>query len=165
MHGSWITLYDVTRDGLGVIRWVFALLWIGGIIGAIVAIKKESAARLFLSFWLLFWLVAGGIGFGNVFFQYSANVRALRGGTCEQVEGFIASFHPQNIMQKGDSEHFAVSGHEFEYDYDNLGGGGLRSSKNFPLPLRDGLYVKVWYRRGVICRLDAAPNLSTSLAP
>lgn len=96
--------------------------------------------------------------------NYAANVYALKAGTCQIAEGPIKSFHPQNIMRKGDSEHFAVGGDEFRYDYDNLGRGGLRSSKSFRIPLRDGLHVKVWYRGGIICRVDASPSLSSSLA-
>ena len=165
MQASWITLYDVSRDGIGFIPWIFALFWVAGIIGGAMFLKRSPIGRLFLSLWMAFWLVAGGVGMWSVFYQYAANLRALRAGTCQTAEGPIASFHPQNMMRKGDSEHFVVGGHQFRYDYDNLGGGGLRSSKSFRVPLRDGLYVKLWYRGGIICRLDASPSLSTSLTP
>ena len=153
MH-SWITLYDVARDGIGIIPWILALIWVAGIVGALVALKK-GPARLFVAMWLTFWLVAGAIGYGNVFYQYFANTRALRAGTCETTEGFIENFHGQNPMKKGDSEHFSVAGREFHYSSANLGASGMRSSAGFKVPLRDGLYVKIWYRHGIICRLDA----------
>jgi hypothetical protein len=159
----WITLYDVSRDGIGFIPWILALFWVAGIVGAAIALKKSPFGRPFLYFWLAFWLAAGGVGYGNVFHQYAANRHALKAGTCAIAEGPIENFHPQNIMRKGDDEHFVVSGHQFRYEYDNLGGGGLHSSKSFRVPLREGLYVKVWYRSGIICRLDASPSLSTSL--
>jgi hypothetical protein len=98
----------------------------------------------------------------SMFYQYAANVHALKAGTCGIAEGPIKTFHPQNIMRKGDDEHFVVAGHQFRYDYDNLGGGGLHSSKSFRVPLREGLHVKVWYHGGIICRLDASPELSRS---
>jgi hypothetical protein len=156
MHGSWITLYDVSRDGIGIIPWFLALSWVAGIIGGALFVMKSPIGRLFLSLWMIFWVVAGGFGLGYVFYSYTANVHALKAGTCEIGEGPIANFHPQNIMRKGDTEHFVLSGREFRYDYNNIGGGGLRSSKSFRMPLRDGLYVKVWSRGGIICRLDAS---------
>jgi hypothetical protein len=160
----WITLYDVSRDGIGFIPWLLALFWVAGIIGGALFVLISPTGRFFLSLWLTFWLVAGGFGLGyGVFHNYAANVHALKAGSCEIAEGPIENFHPQNIMRKGDSEHFVVGGHEFRYDYDNLGSGGLRSSKTFRLPLREGLYVRVWHRHGIICRLDASPPLSSSL--
>jgi hypothetical protein len=152
----WITLYDVSRDGIGIIPWFLAAFWVAGIAGVGVAIKRTPTNRGFLGVWLLFWLVAGGFGIGNVFYNYASNLRALRAGSCGIAEGPIANFHPQNIMRKGDSEHFIVGGREFSYDYDNLGGSGLRSSKSFRMPLKEGLYVKIWHRQGIICRLDAS---------
>lgn len=156
----WITLYDVSRDGIGIIPWFLALMWVAGVIGGVFFVLVSPLGRLFLWLWLSFWLVAGGFGIGYVFHNYAANLYALKAGACQIAEGPVENFHPQNIMRKADSEHFVVGGHEFRYDYDNLGGGGLRSSKSFRMPLRDGLYVKVWYRQGIICRLDASPRLS-----
>jgi len=86
-------------------------------------------------------------------------------GLLRPIEGPIEYLHRQNPMQKGDSEHFAVGGHEFTYWSANLDGSGLRSSANFSVPLRDGLYVRLWYRGGTICQLDAATRLSGSLTP
>jgi hypothetical protein len=165
MQATWITLYDVSRDGIGFIPWFIATTWTAGIIGGGIFFKKSPGARLFLSLWLIFWLVVGGFGIGNVFYNYAANLRALRSGSCQVTEGPITNFHPQNIMRKGDTEYLVVAGHEFTYDYDNLGGSGLRSSKSFRVPLKDGMHVKVWYRRGIICRIDASPPLSSSLTP
>lgn len=164
MHGSWITLYDVARDGIGIVPWILALLWMAGVIGGGIFVLISPIGRLFLLLWFIFWLAAGGFGLGySVFYNYAANIYALKTDSCQIAEGPIESFHPQNIMRKGDHEHFVVSGREFRYDYDNLGGGGMRSSKSFRLPLKEGLYVRVWHRHGIICRLDAAPSLSTSL--
>ena len=165
-NAMWITLYDVSRDGIGFIPWFLALMWIAGIIGGGLFLLISPIGRFFLTLWFVFWVVAGGFGLGyGVFYNYAANVHALKAGSCQIAEGPIESFHPQNIMRKGDDEHFVVAGHEFTYEYDNLGGGGLRSSKTFRVPLRDGLYVKVWYRGGIICRLDAAQSVSSSLVP
>jgi hypothetical protein len=162
----WITLYDVSRDGMGILPSLLTLFWVAGIIGAAIALKKSPSGRPFLYFWMAFWLVAGSFGLGyGVFYNYAVNVHALKADTCAIIEGPIENFHPQNIMRKGDSEHFVVEGHEFRYAYDTLGGGGLRSSKNFRTPLREGLYVKIWYRGGIICRIDAAPRLSSALTP
>jgi hypothetical protein len=153
----WITLYDVSRDGIGSIPWLLAAFWVAGIIGGGLFVLISPIGRLFLSLCLTFWLVAGGFGLGyGVFNNYAANVHALKAGSREIAEGPIESFHLQNIMRKGDSEHFVVGGYEFRDDDDNLGGGGLRSSKSFHVPLKEGLYVKVWHRHVTICRLDAS---------
>jgi energy-coupling factor transporter transmembrane protein EcfT len=166
MQGPWITLYDVSRDGIGIIPWFLALMWIAGIIAGGIFVKKSPIGRIFLSLWLVFWLLLGGFGIGwSIFYHYAANVHALKAGSCQIAEGPIANFHPQNIMRKGDTEHFVVGGRQFRYDYDNLGGGGLRSSKSFRVPLKEGLYVKVWHRQGIICRIDASTRLTTPLTP
>ena len=166
MEASWTTLYDVSRDGIGVIPWFLAASWIAGIIAGGIAYQKSLVTRRFLVPWLIFWCAAGGLGYGNVFHQYAANLRALKAGSCETVEGPIQNLHRENPMKKGDSEHFVVSGRAFQYSSGNLGGSGLRSSRNFKVPLKDGLYVKIWVRRGIICRLDAAASrLSSSFTP
>ena len=159
----WITLYDVSRDGIGVIPWFLAAIWVAGIIFGGISIKKNPIGRFFVSLWLVFWLVAGGFGYGGVFYQYAANLRALRTGSYETLEGPIENLHRQNPMKKGDSEHFVVDGREFEYSSANLGGSGLRSSTNFKVALKNGLYVKLWHRGGIIYRLDASPPQSSSL--
>jgi hypothetical protein len=88
----WITLYDVSRDGIGFIPWLLAAFWVAGIIGG----------GLFVLIWLTFWLVAGGFGLGyGVFNNYAANVHALKAGSREIAEGPIESFHLQTIMRKG----------------------------------------------------------------
>src|SRR5579859_3582371 len=152
----WITLYDVSRDGIGIIPWLFAIFWIAGIIAVPLAVRKRSNRRGALSIWLALWVLLGGFGLGNVFYQYFANIHALKTGACQMVEGPIAGFHPQDHRRKGDSEQFVVGGQAFLYSSSNLAGGGLRSSAGFSIPLRDGLYVKIWHRKGVICRLEAA---------
>jgi hypothetical protein len=102
MQVSWITLYDVSRDGIGIIPWFLALIWIAGIIGGGIFIKRSPNARLFVSLWMFFWLAAGGLGYGNVFYQYAANRRALKEGSCEITEGSITKLHRQNPTKKGD---------------------------------------------------------------
>jgi len=165
MQAPWITLYDVSRDGIGIIPWFLALVWVAGIFAAAITLKRNPDGRLFLSLWLIFWLVAGGFGYGNIFYRYAANLHALKAGSYEITEGPIENLHRQNPVRKGDQEHFVVGGREFEYSSASLGGSGLRSSTNFRVSLKDGLYVRLWHRHGVIYRLDAAPSLSSSLTP
>ena len=159
----WITLYSVSRDGIGFIPWFFAVMWLAGIIGGVIAITTTPFFRGFMFLWLLLWCGMGGLGIGNVFYQYSANLRALKAGSCEVVEGPIENLHRQNVMLKGDNEHFVVGSRQFQYSDGNLSGSGLRSSKSFKVPLENGLYVKLWHRHGIICRLDACTKLSSSL--
>ena len=161
----WITLYSVSRDGIGFIPWFFAVMWLAGIIGGVIAITTTPFFRGFMFLWLLLWCGMGGLGIGNVFYQYSANLRALKAGSCEVVEGPIENLHRQNVMLKGDNEHFVVGSRQFQYSDGNLSGSGLRSSKSFKLPLENGLYVKLWHRHGIICRLDASPRVSSSFTP
>lgn len=162
MGSNWVTLYDVSHDGIGVIPWLFAAMWVVGLCAVGIALRKNraTATRLFLLLWLVAWAVIGGIGIGNVFYQYAANCHALKTGSCNITEGPIGNFHRQNPFVKGDSERFVVSGHQFEYSSANLGGGGLRSSVSFSLPLVNGLYVRLWYRDSIICRLDARKETS-----
>ena len=151
---AWITLFDVSRDGIGLAPWAFLAMWLAGICAVGCALLTVRFSRLFLGIWLAFWSIAGGFGLGNVFYQYAANVHALKTGRCATVEGPIREFHPQPPWAKGEYERFVVNGHKFSYSRTNLGGGGLRSSDGFRPPLLDGIWVKVWYRDGAICRLD-----------
>jgi hypothetical protein len=166
VEGTWATLYDVSREGIGLIPWFFAAMWLAGLCAGVVALKlagifavagpkKAHPTRTFLVLWLLGWTLMGGFGIGNVFYQYAANNHALRAGSCAVVEGPIENFHHQDPWKKGDSERFSVNGHSFSYSSANLGGGGLRSSNSFALPLVNGLYARIWYRDGIICRIDA----------
>ena len=50
----WITLYDVSRDGIGIVPWFFALMWIAGIIGGALFVLTSPIGRLFLALWLTF---------------------------------------------------------------------------------------------------------------
>lgn len=151
----WITLYDVSRDGIGILPWLFALFWIAMIVVISLALRNRDNRRIALSIWLAAWLLMGGFGLGNVFYQYFANIHALKTGACQIVEGPIAGFHPEDHRRKSE-EQLMVGGRMFRYSSSNLGGGGLRSSSAFTPPLRDGLYVKIWYRNDVICRLEAS---------
>jgi hypothetical protein len=155
VESTWLTQYDVSRDGIGLIPWFFAAMWLAGICAGGVGFKKTQAGRGFLSVWLFAWVVMGGVGIGNIFYQYVANYHALRAGSCTIVEGPVINFHRQNPWKKGDSESFSVRGHQFSYSAAMLGGGGLRNSDTFSLPLENGLYVRIWYRRHTICRFDA----------
>src|SRR5262249_55578090 len=140
-ESSWITLYDVSRDGVGLVPWLLATVWLAGICAGATAVKKWPFGRTFISLWLVGGTVVGSIGFGNVFYQYAANFHALKSGSCTIAEGPITDFHPQ--VQAKKEEEFIVGGQHFGYSMSNLGGGGLRNSAGFSVPLRDGLYVKI----------------------
>ncbi|PYU25097.1 MAG: hypothetical protein DMG30_06260 [Acidobacteria bacterium] len=56
--------------------------WIAGIVGGGIALKKFIIGRRFIFPWLVFWSIAGGVGYGNVFYPYAANLCALRTGSC-----------------------------------------------------------------------------------
>ncbi|HYM21813.1 MAG TPA: hypothetical protein VEU08_01335 [Vicinamibacterales bacterium] len=130
MNAGWTTVYDVSRDGIGIIPWIIALVWLAGLgFGLVLALGTLVLrfGRALAILWLTGWTVMGGVGVGNMFYQYAANVRALHGGTCELAEGHISRFHRQNIGEKS-SEHFVVGGREFRYSRDNLANSALRDS-------------------------------------
>jgi len=161
MQSNWVTLYDVSRNGIGIIPWFFAVMWLVGLCAGGIAFKafgtafRKTQIRFFLPLWLAAWALIGGVGVGNVFYQYAANYHALKADACSTTEGSIVNFHRQNPLLRGDSERFVVNGHPFEYSSANLGGGGLRDSASFRPALENGLYVRIWYRDSIICRLDA----------
>src|SRR5262245_48194715 len=150
MDSTWITLYDVSRDGIGFIPWFGAGMWLAGICGGAVAFTRSregKMVRVFLFCWLAFWIIMGGFGFGNVLYRYAANYHALKTGSCRIVEGPMMNFRRQDPYQKT-YEEFVVSGQKFAYSESNLGGGGLRNSDRFILPLADRRYVRTWSRGG-----------------
>ena len=159
MNAGWTTVYDVSRDGIGIIPWIIALVWLAGLgFGLVLALGTLVLrfGRALAILWLTGWTVMGGVGVGNMFYQYAANVRALHGGTCELAEGHISRFHRQNIGEKS-SEHFVVGGREFRFSRDNLANSALRDSTGFTVPLMEGTDVRIWHRDGAICRMDARP--------
>lgn len=153
-QNTWITLYDVSRDGIGIAPWALLAMWLAGLFAVGVALRAVPFFRWFLALWLAAWTLMGGFGLGNVFYQYVANIRALKSGSCEVVEGPIRNFHPQVAVGHGNHESFEVGGHEFSYSATNLGSGGLRDSNSFRFPLINGIYVRIWHRDGIICRMD-----------
>lgn len=159
MNNSWVVLYDVTRNGIGIFPWLFFFIaWIGGDILAGFSLRnpeeRRRASKL-LWVWLIAWNLGWGFGTVGVLSQYISNRNALKSGNYEISEGYVTDFHRQIRWKKGDLEHFAVSGKVFQYSSAMLGGAAMRSSDGFNPPLDAGLYVRIYHRKNLILRLEA----------
>ena len=117
--------------------------------------RNKKTSWVFISVWLAFWILFGTFVFGSIFSQYYSNKRALKLGKYQITEGVISQFHHQDHRIKGDSERFVVSGKNFSYSNENLGGAAMRSSKGFDPPLQNGLYVRIYHRQAIIIRIEA----------
>ena len=156
---SWIVLYDVSRDGIRAFPTLpFLLLWIAGDLAAASSLRTRAARRqapVLLWIWLLAWNVGWGFAITTQLSWYVRNETALKTGNVKIAEGAVTGFHRQDYSKKGDLEQFTINGELFRYSNAVLGSGGMRSSKGFDPPLQEGLYVKVYYRDGVILKVEA----------
>jgi len=76
----------------------------------------------------------------------------LKSGHCQIVEGMITDFSPMPLEGHAE-EHFTVAGHYFEYsDFDIR--PGFHQSQSRGGPLRAGVYVRIYYLKNEIARIE-----------
>jgi hypothetical protein len=104
----------------------------------------------FLTFAILWTLVT----FVSTYSEYLTAVTALRDGHYGVIEGQISDFVP--MPYGGHSmESFAVEGHRFSYS-DYVVTAGFHNTASHGGPIRDGLYVRIFYVGNLILRLQVA---------
>src|SRR4029450_8617064 len=107
-------------------------MWLVGLGVGLNFLRPSARGKMGVGFalvWLTFWVVAGCVGFGNVFRQHFRCVRWLRSGDCQLVEGPIENFRPMPYGGHA-QESFTVAGVSFKYsDYD-LSTCGFRNTSS-----------------------------------
>ena len=154
MSGSWVTLYDVTRDGIGSLPWLNIIIGLVVICGAGTGLKAVTKYRVLVRIVLVLAACAACLDIGNCLYQLVANRRALQASRCEVTEGRIARFYCED-RSTGSYEGFEVAGKAFFYSSRDARGGGMTNSAGFNPRLQKDLQVRIWHRNGAICRLDA----------
>jgi hypothetical protein len=158
--GLYQIVYDITKT---LPPNQVLLPWLGGlVIGIVIMISTIISNRsrsykifglIFSGFWLTLWLCFGGLGFGNVFYQYYKCVDWAKSGDYSIITGNVAEFDP---MPYGGHkmESFSVNEVHFEYsDYD-LSQCGFNNTASHGGPIKEGLPVRISYKDGRILILE-----------
>jgi hypothetical protein len=140
---------------------------IGGgfaVIGVLLATLKDrterpsgfwgNPRRMFGAFWATQALFFLAIAIFGTYLRQESLIQVLRTGHVEVVEGDIEHFQP---MPEGchAPERFDVAGHRFAYK-DCFDAGGFNQSSTKGGPLEQGQHVRIFYRDGLILKLQLA---------
>ena len=103
----------------------------------------------------------GAVMLMTTYYGYHLGVAALRSNSCEIAEGTVTKFVPAPISGHAD-ETFVVAGHGFSYsDYEIM--PGFHTTVSHGGPIRAGAYVRVFYVKKTIVRLEIATLNNTIL--
>ena len=111
------------------------------------AASINAFTALFLGMAIFLAVAACALSLG----EYAVLRRAVLNGEYQVVEGYIGRFVPMPYTGHP-SEHFAVGGVEFEYS-DYLITSAFNQTRSHGSPLDEGVYVRIWYRKGKILRI------------
>jgi hypothetical protein len=161
MGGSpYQVVYDITKTAPPLRE---LMSWLGGlligilIIVGIFALSRNKLARNIVlvvgSLWLIGWLGLGGLGIGNITYQYYKCVNWVKSGDYSIITGTVTDFDP---MPYGGhkSENFSVDGVHFEYSDFDLSKCGFNNTTSHGGPIVKGLPVRIGYRNGRILILE-----------
>jgi hypothetical protein len=104
--------------------------------------------KVFVGFSVFWTLSAFLITFG----AYWSGRETLLSGKAQYVEGNVQHFIPMPYQGHAD-ESFDVSGVSFHYS-DFQVGGGFNNTSSHGGPIRDGLFVRIWYSGNNILKLQ-----------
>jgi len=120
----------------------------------------RKLAILFSVFWTATAFVA-------TFGGYIKSREMLLSGHADYVEGVVQDFVPLPYMSRG-NESFSVKGIHFSYA-DSLLTSGFNNTASHGGPIREGLYVRIWYSGNDILKLQLLKNVqapsTTRLTP
>ena len=97
-----------------------------------------------------------GIAFLAIFFGYLSGSATLLSGRTKYVEGVVQDFVPMPYGGHAE-ESFTVKGVPFHYsDYELT--AGFNKSASHGGPIRQGLYVRIWYSSNDILKLQVSKS-------
>jgi hypothetical protein len=103
---------------------------------------------VFLVFAILWTL----IGFTSIGVRYLNDLNAMKSGKVGYVEGQVESFVPMPYTGHA-MESFTVKGIPFSYS-DYVVTPGFNNTTSHGGPIRNGLYVRIWYLQNEILKLE-----------
>jgi hypothetical protein len=154
--GPFQVVYDVTKDGAWAL-W-FVAPGIGFMLIGLTQLRlaKKGVLRscrnwsryLFVGFAIL-WTLMTSISIGGA---YLSDCSALRSGKAAYVEGPVENFVPMPSTGHA-MERFDVKGVAFSYS-DYVITPGFNRTSSHGGPIRGGLYVRIWYLKNDILKLE-----------
>ncbi len=148
-------VYDILNEPTDI---SFILVWIAGIIVGtgflLYGIRLHNRFhRIFSSIWLSGWIILGGLGFGNVYFQRAQCNSWARVGDVQLAEGPITDFKPSDGHH---DEEFTVGDTTFKYADNDLSRCGFSNTTAYGGPIHSGLQVRIAHHGGHILKLEIA---------
>jgi len=150
--------YDALNERYPFENFVMLGIWLIGLAVTLQAFlnfhkKQQKDKKGFIKIWLLGWIVLGGIGFGNVFYQQSQCVKWRQEGLYTITEGIVESFDP--MPREGHkSESFRLQNYRFSYSDFSKAKGCFNQTKSHGGLIDEGKRVKIYHHNGVILRIE-----------
>jgi hypothetical protein len=159
---SIIVLYDVQQESIASAMLMsmlplFAVLLLGGLMYLFAKRALNAHILRYMRWWLPF---AALICLPTPMTRYRnyADCSAwLRNGDFSVTEGAIMDFR-SGVQYANKSESFTVNGIYFYYSPYDLRTGGLHESKDFKIPLRNDLKVRIWHHDQCILKMLLITN-------
>jgi hypothetical protein len=156
MEQTYITVYDILKTWPPIQVLVFV------IIGFLIDVFLYRNAKTFerrnmMKLWLVGWILLGGLGAGNVLYQYGKCAIWARNNDYQVIEGRVENFSP---MPYGghQNELFSVNNVTFEYSDFDLSKCGFNQTASHGGPIREKLQVRISYRDGHILKIEILSN-------
>ena len=152
-------VYDVTKDGWAVLlvpAWGIGFILIGCILPRLTRHKVLRSPK-----WIQNWFPAVWLGFASLwtlvaFISVGSNFwtdySVLSSGHAQFIEGPVENFVPMPVTGHA-LEWFDVKGVQFSYS-DYVVTPGFNHTSSHGGPIREGLYVRIWYRGNDILKLE-----------
>ena len=153
-------VYDLDRQGFH--AWEFVLVFCGFVLLSIALIiydHRHPRAGIKGAYRRVFFYVYALVSFAlaieavpDIISEYRTNVRALRDGRYQRVEGIVENFVPAPVGGHRD-ETFDVAGHHYAYS-DFVVVAGYHQSQSHGGAIRQGAHVRIADLNGTILRLE-----------
>ena len=139
----------------------FALFWLA--FARFLSVKPEKKDEVVFGYCLfVFTSFLSVLIFFNAYPEYRKFRTAYAMGQYEVIEGRVERFRP--MPYEGHSlESFVVAGTRFSYS-DFVSTPGFNNTASHGGPIRDGLWVRIAHRNGVILKLEIRPDNTMRLS-
>ncbi|HEX5056574.1 MAG TPA: hypothetical protein VFX02_08760 [Gammaproteobacteria bacterium] len=155
---NYITVYDALQEAPDYESILMFAFWVP--VSVVVAIqlvrsakKRQWAASIFLSIWLVVFTGFGGLGFANTFWKQAECERWLAAGDYIISEGIVEDFDPMPSGGHKD-ESFKLGPYKFSYSDFDLTRGCFNNARSHGGPIYENRAVRLFHKNGVILRID-----------
>lgn len=155
-------VYDALEQGHPLEDYIWVVVWFLGLVMPFFLLKlarsQNTAIRtkqkvVFITTWIVFWGVVGGIGNLNVFLKQSECQKWLKTGDYIITEGIVEQFDPMPYSGHK-HESFVLNGYKFEYSDFDESKGCFNNTFSHGGPIYEGRKVRIYHKEGIILRIE-----------